>query len=212
MKLDVPLILQDKDSDDCCFAAVCSVMNFYGNKITIPELKPFVKEWFFPALGSWMLQNGMDVEILSMHPKVFTLNDKKLNQQEIIERFEEIKKRPDSHDEDILCLDYFIQFIKDGGKVTVKIPDADDIRSELDECRPIITVLDSNFLLANTPKIYLHAHVITGIDEKYVYVNDSLWNETGGKRKHKINDYFFAIYAGTYGGIDNGTFMKIRKK
>jgi len=65
----------------------------------------------------------------------------------------------------------------------------------------------------DSPKFSLHFNVITGIDDKYIYVNDPDWGKPfGGKHKHKIEHYLYAIHASAQSSVDNACLMLIKKK
>ena len=88
-----------------------------------------------------------------------------------------------------------------------------DVHEEIKHRRPLITLLTSKYLRATKPDFNMHFNAITGIDKKYIYINDPSGNpQHGGRHKFKIEDYFYGIYASAFGGADNAALMKIRKK
>jgi uncharacterized protein YvpB len=109
-------------------------------------------------------------------------------------------------------LKFFKEFIEIGGKLTIKIPTVEDIKEELFNDRPLGALVTSNFLLFDKAIFNFHFNIITGIDEKYIYANDPMWDYRGGKQKYEINDFIYAIYASAYGDLDNASIMKIKKK
>lgn len=70
----------------------------------------------------------------------------------------------------------------------------------------------TNFLYGKDPIFNFHLNVITGIDENYIYVNDPLWDERGGKKKYKKKDFFYGLYASAYADLDNASLMIIKSK
>jgi len=57
-----------------------------------------------------------------------------------------------------------------------------------------------------------HASVATGMDDKYVYVNDPLPNKHGGKVKYKKDEFLYAMYGVLAADLDNSTFTLVKKK
>ena len=72
--------------------------------------------------------------------------------------------------------------------------------------------MTSRFLIAPTPWFNFHFNIITGIDNKYIYVNDPLPNNLGWKKKYPISLYMYAIHSTAYADSDNAIIMKISKK
>ncbi len=109
-------------------------------------------------------------------------------------------------------LRFFKEFTQAGGKLTVKVPTIEDIKEELNNNRPLIALITSYFLLSSKAEFNFHFNVITGLDKKYIYVNDPMWDFRGGKHRYEINDFMYAIYASAYCDLDNASIMKIKKK
>ena len=86
------------------------------------------------------------------------------------------------------------------------------MREELDAKRPVGALLTSNMLSGSKPVFNFHFNLITGIDGQHIYVNDPMWDERGGKKKYKITDFFYALYASAYGDLDNASFLKVRPR
>ncbi len=55
IKLNVPLIRQDKDSRDCGLAGLCMILNYYGIKTSISELKEEIE---VDKKGTYVTQLG----------------------------------------------------------------------------------------------------------------------------------------------------------
>lgn len=220
MKLKIPLVRQPEWSVDCGVACVAMLLEYYGIEYDYKKLRKEIDvlRWgtSAPQLGCWLLKHGFDVEIVTMHPALFTLHSKFKSKKELLKHFKSLRKtiKPRLN---AVALEHFIAFVKAGGKITPRIPDVKDVKSELIEKRPIISLLTHWFLHDHKmkPRFTFHFNVISGIDKKYLYSNDPDWgDELGGQHKHAINDYFYAVYASAYGAIDNASFMKVgyRKK
>ncbi len=215
MILDVPVVRQKKDSVDCGLAGLSMILKYYGVDKSIEDLKKEIKTFDFgtymPQLGLYLLNNGFDVEIVTLNPLLFTKNFESKSDKEILEYFEFIYEK-NKDNKFGRPLKFFLDFLKAGGKIVVKIPSFEDVKNEILEKRPLGVLLTSNFLLYDKAIFNVHFNIITGFDENYVYVNDPMWDFRGGKKKYFINDFFYGVYASAYGDLDNASIMKVKKK
>ncbi|MBN1792355.1 C39 family peptidase [Candidatus Woesearchaeota archaeon] len=215
MILNVPLVLQPSGSVDCGIAGVVMLLDFHGVKASFDECKKAIPVdeigTYAPQLGSFLIQKGFDVTITTLHPRLFTKYDIGASQEQIAKRFEDIKGETSSA-QDKKTLGFFIQFLKDGGKVEVKVPDANDITGEIKSGNPLCALLTSNFEYGIEPSFNFHFNIVTGISEEFVYVNDPLDDSRGGKKKFLKNDFFFGLYASAHADLDNACLIKVRKK
>lgn len=225
IKLDVPLVRQPRKSDDCGIAALSMILDYYHvghnlKKLTL-EIRKIDKRspnrpsayTYLPQFGIYLLKLGFKIEITTFNPFLFTQSDKytKNPLRSIQKVYSNIKNKKEISDEVKVPTRFFLDFINAGGKVNVKIPDQDDIRSEIKNGKPVMAWATTNILYPNVKKARFnsHANVITGIDNKYLYVNDPLWDSRGGKKKYPFSEFLYAIYASAYGAADNAAIMKI---
>ncbi len=218
MKLNVPLISQAKNSVDCGVACVAMLLKYYKVPFSYQKLKKdlgvFKEGTYAPQLGLYLLNNGFKATIVTQHPRIFTIHSKFKNAAELLTHLETVKKVLKSKG-DKQAIKFFIDFVKAGGKIIVQVPNAKIMKQELGKKRPMIALLTHWFLFKSkfTPRFTLHFNVITGLDNKYVYVNDPDWGKPfGGKHKHKIEDYLYAIHASTQSYADNSSLLLINKK
>jgi len=211
MKLKVPLIRQDTDSSDCIFAALSMVLSYYKIHKSVTELKAEIQEWFVPVIGIYLLEHGFAVEIVTAHPKLFTLQNTNLSQTQIRKRFFDLQLMDANNHDDEMVLHYYIEFLDKGGRVKVAVPGIEDIGSELRAGRPLIAIIDQNILGGEYPGSYLHANTIVGMNSKDIHVLDPLWCEMGGEKSWPIANYLYAITIGIRYDLDHGTLMKIRQ-
>ena len=214
MILNVPLIRQPKDSKECGIAGLAMILSYYGLDKSFDDLKSVINVdeigTYAPQLGSYLIKNGLYTEIITMHPKLFTFKDKGMDNKEILNHFQNLYPNLKS-EQDKKVLEYFIEFLNNNGRINVKIPSKEDIIEEINNKRPICALLTSNFLLGDKPIFNFHFNVITGIDNEFIYVNDPLWDNRGGRHKYLISDFFFGLYASILGDLDNGCLIKIKR-
>lgn len=216
MKLDVPLTRQDENSLDCGIACLSMLLKYYGIEKGISDIKKDVKihdgiGTYGPQLGKYLIEQGFEIELVTMNPFLFTNKFKNYSQKDVLNHFKELLEKT-TQEKFKIPLEFFIEFIEAGGKIKVKIPSIEDIKSEISEKRPLGALITSNFLLYDKPIFNFHFNLITGIDEEFVYVNDPLPDYRGGSHKYQINDFIYALYASAYGDSDNAMLMKIVKK
>lgn len=215
MRLKVRLIRQDKNSNDCGLACVSMLLRYYNINKTITELKSEIKVYenvgtYEPELAKYLLEQKFEVEIITMNPHLFTKKLKKKSDKELIFYLDNLAKNTKNRDFKEVEI-YFEKVLKLGGKLNIKVPTREDVYDEIKKGNPLLVSVTSNFLFSKKANFNFHYNIITGIDEKYVYVNDPLWDERGGKHKYLIDDFIYAIYASAYGDMGNASLMKVWK-
>jgi hypothetical protein len=195
-------------------AATSMILQYHGLNISIADLEKDknAKEKDIGSIGIYLLQHGFGVEIVMFHPRLFTINNRNMSTKELIGYFQARIGNKDNIKWDDDILRHLISFIEHGGEVIVKISDDNDIRQEIEAGRPLLVTADTNFLYGKEANYYLHANVIIGMENEYIYVNDSLWDERGGKRRYKIKDYIFGIHSATHGNFNNGHLLKVKPR
>src|SRR3989344_6612380 len=193
MKLNVPLVLQRPDRGDCGPACVAMVMSYYGLDISIPKInselnRDYKKGMNAPEIGLYLVSNQFDAGIITFNAGAFVKSDELCGAERFLSIIQEsknyLKKRAD-------C---FEDFIAMGGKVKLKVPTLDDIVFEIKAGRPLIANMTNRFMFAKKdPHFNEHYCVITGIDDKFVYVNDPFYK----RRECGHNDFLFGLYAKT---------------
>jgi len=146
-----------------------------------------------------------------MHPGLFTKKHLPEESHDSKAHFQGLMPKA-SKEQDRKVIGHFIEFLSVGGKVRAKRPTEDDIVSEISQGRPVGALLTTNFLSEVEPKFNFHFNLVTGIEGELVYVNDPMWDERGGKKAYPIEDFFFGLYASSYGDLDNGCLILARLK
>ena len=221
-KLKIKPILQEERSVECGIVVLAMLHSYYKTGKSIADLRKEIKTYrigtYAPQLGQQLINSGFDVEIVTRNPLLVEKSDEKLSQQKLLLKFEEKLKKFRSKDNKSLGLNYFVSFMKSGGKLRVKIPDFDDIKSEIDEGRPVIAFLTNAALYQkNIAEILrkdfsytFHAVLITGVSGDRVFLNDPYWGEEGGEKKYSSNELFYAMHSSILGDVDNGSLIKVR--
>lgn len=216
--LTVPILRQAKNSIECGIVSLEMVYAFYGIKISHENICQEISfsdiGTYMPQLGGHAIVTGFHSTIITHNPRLIYKEDEGLSQDALLDRFMQLDKTNFAKS-DVLCLSYFIDFIQKHGRVLPKIPDIDDIRSQIDLGRPLIALINSAPLYTiedkNSFNDTFHIVVVTGYDEIYVYINDPIWNKHGGAQKYAHRDFFFALYASSLGDFDNGSLLTLTK-
>ncbi|MDP2671272.1 MAG: peptidase C39 family protein [bacterium] len=214
MKFNVPLVRQEKGSEDCGLAVLNMLTRYYKLPTTFSDLKRSIRVFkngtYCAQLGSHLIKLGFKVEMVTFNPALYTLKDVDLSKDQIRKRLEEMLLKKKKRQEKA-SLKFTLKFLEEGGKVTVRVPTVEDIRAELEKAQPPIALLTSQFLTSEKPRFNFHFNVVTGIDETHIYVNDPLWDKRGGEHKYLISDFIFGMYATTYSDLEDPCLIKIRR-
>lgn len=216
-KLPVPLIHQAEGSADCGVACVAMLLKYYELDFSYEKIKQDIGvfDWgtVTPQLGVFLLQQGFQVEIVTLHPALFTLNSHFPTTEMLIKHFEGLQGNLKGKYDDE-ALKYFILFLRAGGTLKIKLPTIDDIEEEINAKRPLISMLTHWFLFNSNfaPRFTQHFNVITGVTKDSILVNDPDWGTPfGGEHQHPKDLYMYAIYASAYPSIDNACLLKVKK-
>ncbi len=212
-KINVPIVYQKNKSLDCGIACLSMILKYYKINKGIPTIKKEIKVdkigTYMPQLATYLLKNNFDVTLITLNPHLFTLKHRKLNQKQILNYFiNKLKLTKDKQHK--MVIKYFIEFIEKGGKVKIKIPDMEDIRTEIKNDRPLMVAFTSRFLTQNEAKLNSHANIVTGFDNDYVYINDP--EKIISKQKYKINEFLYGVYASAHNNIDDDCFMLVKPR
>ena len=213
MQIVVPVLMQKENSIECGVICAKMILEFYGIPVDNNELRDYFKFYgdgiSMPQIGTYLMQRNFRVTIITINPLIFSLDQKGLRDKDQLIRH--LEQRMEKSSERLrTTISYLIAFLQQGGLIDVKIPSVSDVKHEIDLNRPLISLLTSNFL-NGIVNFNFHFHVITGYDDKFLFVNDPLPGINGGKNKYDIQDYFYGIYASAFGDADNASLMTIEK-
>lgn len=215
--LDVPLIKQPDRSKECGLATLAMILDYHQVPVTLEELRIeiAVQDWgtAMPQLGLFLIRRGFRVNIITMHPALFDDGSDFSSQSELLAYFQALQPQQETV-RSSLELNYFIRFIQAGGQVVPRIPDDEVIEEEIRSGQPLIAPVSHRCLFKSgqRPRFSGHYNVITGIDSQHIYVNDPDWEPPfGGRHRHAIKKYLYAIYANARPGLDNASLMTIAK-
>jgi ABC-type bacteriocin/lantibiotic exporter with double-glycine peptidase domain len=211
MLLKVPLKNQSWKSVLCGPCVMEMIYKYYGlNKTTkqiCKEMKIYSKiGTFTPQLGTHFIKNGLDAEIVTLNPRLVTKRYSKLSQKELLKQFIKNQKKYKNR-RDKISFDFFIEFLKNGGKLKVKIPDKNEIIREIKNGRPVICSMTTKFLY-NMLGLNGHFVVVSGISDNTFFVNDPLQKKI---KSYSIDEFIYGIHASAKFDLDNAAILKIRK-
>lgn len=215
--LEVPFIRQAEESSDCGPACLAMILEYYQIAYNFDELKKElgVYSWgtVTPQLGRYLLQRGFAVEIVTMHPSLFSLHMRFNSANEIKDHLSSLRNAMKG-ELDPIALDHFIAFIDAGGTLIPKIPTLRDLEQEVEEKRPVLVPITHWFLHKSDlpPRFSIHFNIVTGINNNTVVVNDPDWgDEFGGQHEIDRDAFLYAMHASAKGGIDDACIMKIKR-
>ena len=215
MKINVPLIRQPKGSKDCGIAGLAMIYAYYKKNKTFEDLKKEITIYdigtYAPQLGSHLIKDGFKVKITTYHPGLVCKAFKEVSQKEI---YDELLKLKESYkdEKNKMVIQFFLDFINNGGEIEIKIPSKEDLIEELNNKRPIGVLMTTGVLYGNKPLFNFHFVIVTGIEDNKIIVNDPMPDKRGGIKEYKLDEFFYGVYASAYGDLDNASIMKIRKK
>ena len=217
-QLNVPLIRQAERSADCGPAALAMLLAYHGVAYDFEELKQElgVYSWgtVTPQLGTYLLKHGFEVEIVTMHPALFSVHSKFEDAASLKTHLQSLEGAMKG-EFDPIALMHFIEFVDAGGQITPRVPTFKHIQDEIEAERPVLVPITHWFLheTNSSPRFSIHFNVVTGIDEQAVVVNDPDWGETlGGAHRIERDNFLYALYASAKGGIDDACILKARKR
>lgn len=217
-QLNVPLIRQAKMSSDCGPAALAMLLEYHGVDYDFEEMKKElgVYSWgtVTPQLGTYLLKHGFEVEIVTMHPSLFSIYSK-FQDVESLRQYLKSLEGSMKGEFDPIALTHFVEFVECGGLISPRVPTLRDIQQEIEAGRPVLVPITHWFLHETEmpPRFSIHFNIVSGIDEKTVSVNDPDWGEAlGGKHQIDRDNFVFALYASAKGGIDDACILKAKKR
>lgn len=216
MKLDVPLYHQKDGSYDCGPICLRMLLSYYGRDIGDEEI---IQSFTYlengisiPELGSYMLKNGFDAEIVTLNPHLFSYNMLGLSDQAAIRQHLANRILQHKKEERKIVNQHMIDFMDQGGTLRLKIPDAADLHSELEAGRPVLASMITLYLEQHCGYNF-HFTIVTGLDADHVYVNDPLKNETKPSQYAWPRDgFFYAMHCAAFGDVDNDSLLLLRPK
>ncbi len=215
--LEVPLIRQAEESSDCGPACLAMILEYYKISYTLDEMKKELGAYSWgtvtPQLGVYLLKHGFTVEIVTMHPLLFSLHMQFDDAHDLKNHLASLRENMKG-EFDPIALDHFITFVENGGILTPSVPMYSDIEEEIVAERPVLVPITHWFLHQSNlpPRFSIHFNIITGVGSDTVAVNDPDWgDEFGGKHEIDRNAFLYAMYASAKGGIDDACILKIKR-
>ena len=215
MQLDVPLFRQNEDSSDCGPTCLRMLLAYHGQTVSYNDIaSSFVhvnSGVGIAQLGRYMLEKGFDAEIVLLNPHIFSFDMQGLSDQALIKQHLIDRKAIVKTDDHKIVAQHLIDFIDKGGTYRLKVPDADDIKYELSQKRPLISLMTTRYLHGLTG-FNFHFNVITGLSGDMISVNDPAWDICGGQHTLLLDTYLYAMHASAFGDLDNDSLLLIKPR
>ena len=206
-KVDITLFHQEEGSRDCGLICVRMILNHFQIERSAEELIANHSYMSVGAsmyqLGSYIIKEGLNVEIITSHPKIFQpdLSKDLRTDEDILYRFEESKKKLKT--DDVQIIETAEEFIKSGGRMKIEIPSIFHIHSALDQGKALIALMFGGALGSNEGGF--HFVVISGYRDGELYIDNPLEEAKQGwfPEQHVL----YGIHASTCADLDNGTLL-----
>ena len=214
-KLKVKRRLQKVNSLDCGPVAVQMVLDYFGIQKTTKELK---KDLYYGKFGTYLydlgilfLNEGLEVTLITANSILFSGKErKKIKTKKAVREHltKLLKSRAKELQEHKRTMKLFVDFIDQGGDVVIEIPQFKHVREAINKNKLVIPNFHLNAMgVLDESDFDYHTFVITGFDSKHVYFEDPYPKVKTNKAL--IEDFMFAVHAGTSADIDNGSFLVI---
>ena len=177
IKLNVPLYKQKRKDKACGFICLQMVLDYYGKKLSYDEIIKLVKTNLFAQTALVALDLGFKTEIINYNlSKIYDADIADLKGTKLIER---LKKQKRKIDKQIYPeINYDIEMIEKGGKLTLKIPKKEELINWLKKGIPPILSVKMGPFYGEVPSktrrktLDQHAIVVYGYDGKNFLVHD----------------------------------------
>lgn len=162
-------------------------------------------------IGRVFLRLGFSASLITRHPKLFSFGQTNLSHEEIQAKVRHGIDFPTGRTHDRITLTNLYRFMQEGGTVRALTPTFDIIQEEIDAGRPLIAYFATSFDGVGQSGMDFHPIVITGYDDKHVFINDGTI-ATGGHKKILAEWFFSGIYKDQYENIDCGSLLLLSQK
>jgi hypothetical protein len=205
--LKVPLYLQDPGSVDC--GPVCSrmMLEFYGIKRTLEELRELVRysEAGTSSFdnGSIFLAEGFSVQAVTAHPLLFPpdLQDKLRDKAKLLERINGLVGRLPDKADNLATLRKYLDL---GGEVCMEIPAFRHVKDAIDNGNPVLALMYAKALGNNEGGH--HFVVVNGYKRGFVHILNPSPRATN-RGWFPVERFLYAVHCHTLVDIDNGTLI-----
>jgi len=209
LAFDVPLHIQDKDSEDCGPVSTAMILDYFGATSDQAEVIERVPRLYEGTSafdnGLAMLEYGLDVEAITANPLVFDGDFRQLEPDDAAIRQQiETTRKNEKEEKHAVILDGLLSFLDKGGKLTIEIPTAQHIINAIDAGKLVFASTYTKVLGKNEGSY--HFVVIGGYDKNQFLIFNP-WPTSRHKSWSKIDDVMFAIHTNTLYDYDNGAIL-----
>lgn len=212
-KIDIPLKLQNKGTQDCGPVCVQMVLEYFG---TIRDLESLIKNLKYAKYGTsaydngaLLLGSGLKVVAITAQPRIFppeiisSIYSKKDLLKTIGDKKEQSKNQQDKDN-----LNTFEKFLEKGGEIKLEIPNFNHVKEAIDNGQLVIALLLGQALGKNEGGF--HFVIISGYKENQVYITNPL-EKSSQQAWFPIDRFLYALHSSTSVELDNGTLLVVSK-
>lgn len=219
--LPIKQLYQKEKSLDCGPVCVQMILEYFGIK---KELSEIIAVLDYDQVGTTIfqnaqifIQNNIKTVNINNNPLLFSYNyDKlqankdnfqKMTNTQVLELINQKKEKLEKYSK---TLGEMEDYLKNGGQINIKTPQFSEIKSAIDENKPIIALVFSY----REKGIFHHFVIVNGYDTikdknddavEMVFVTDpSKMGKTGW---FPASDFIFWLHASTLADIDNGSLL-----
>jgi len=180
MRLDVPQILQEKNSTNCQAVCVQMILHYYHDMVTMEEIANGLKPYLIHESGMhsqgpaiWLAERGYDVTYIAHDLGVIDRDIEHVSEKDVgklRDKLTEIPEEPGHYRREKLELD--IKVIEAGAKYSNDIPDLSLFNGLLEQKIPIKIGVRGSGLQASPHKDSNHSVVVVGKEGSKYVIND----------------------------------------
>lgn len=205
--INVPLILQEKGSIDCGPTCTRMIMEYYGVKKTLKDIRSKLTYRKTGTTiydnGSLLIDEGFNTTVVTAQPLLFpgdiipTIKNKHNLLKLITEKLKGAKK-------DKWIIKTMIKYLKKNGNIKLEIPSFSHIKHAIDNDTPVLTLMYGQSMGRNEGKY--HFVVVCGYKDKEIFINNP-WPKSKRQGWFPFEQFIYGVHASTCVSVDNGTFL-----
>ncbi len=204
--LKIPLHFQADGSTDCGPTSVQMMLEYYGMKRTLEDLKAHVQYSDIGTSafdnGTLFLSEGLSVTAVTANPLLFPADeiDQLSNLQQLRRRLTRLKRKAPKWSGNITT---FRRYLNKGGTLKLEIPAFEHIKAAIDADNPLLALTYGQALGRNQGGF--HFMVVNGYKREQVYLTNPLRQARQGW--FPLDRFLYAVHASSVGDLDNASLI-----